>query len=133
MWAVGLAFFLLGIVFIILYPVMKGKNNRCSEQAEGVLRKVVENRSDRVAKDLHVYTYSVDGKEYRLETRDYSLREDIKVGDTCAIWYNPAKPEEAMAFHYETNKVFNTFLVLGLVFVPLGLVLICVGAVRSSS
>lgn len=132
MWAVGLAFFLLGIILIILYPVAKGKNDRCSEQVPGVLRKVVENRSDRVAKDLHVYTYSVDGKDYRLETRDYSLKENTGIGDSCTIWYNPAKPEEAMAFHYETNTIFKTLLILGIIFVPLGLVLICVGAVLGS-
>lgn len=38
-----------------------------------------------------------------------------------------------MAFHYETNKVFTTLLVLGLIFVPLELVLICVEAALSSS
>ena len=128
MWAVGLTLLLLGIILIILYPIVKGKNDRCSEQTAGVLRQVVGHTSDRLAKDLHVYSYMVDGKDYLIKTRDYSLRENISVGDTCTIWYNPAKPEEAMPFHYETNRFFRVLLILGLIFVPVGLVLICVGA-----
>ena len=129
MWAVGLTLFLLGIIFIILYPIAKGKNDRCSEETQGVLRQVIENRSHKeVAKDLHVYSYTVDGKDYVIETRDYSLNENIEVGESCTIWYNPKKPEEAMPFHYESNRLFRALLILGIIFVPVGLILIFVGA-----
>lgn len=49
------------------------------QQAQGVLRKVVWSGSDKVTKDPHVCTYLVDGKDYRLEMRDYSLGENVGI------------------------------------------------------
>ena len=35
MWAIGFGLFLLGIIFMIVAPINKRKNRRCSAQTQG--------------------------------------------------------------------------------------------------
>lgn len=50
-----------------------------------------------------------------------------EIGDSCTIWYNPAKPKDAQPFHYESNKVYRIILVVGIVLTLLGIILTMVG------
>ena len=124
MWALGFALFVLGIVFIIVAPINKRKNSRCSEETQGVLIK------DAVKDHGHVYIYSyyVDGIEYTLKSTVGSKQVN-KVGDSCTIWYNPAKPKDAQPFHYGSAKVYNIILIIGIVMVPLGIIITLLGIV----
>ena len=42
MWAIGFGLFLLGIIFMIVAPINKRKNRRCSAQTQGTLIKIFE-------------------------------------------------------------------------------------------
>ena len=119
---VGIVVLFIGIVLIICYPINKKKNARCSMQTQGVLRGIVKRYdSDGAAKDAHVYSYYVNGFEYQLQTTDHNL-EVHEVGDTCTIWYNPAKPQDAQAFR-GSDKYLKTLLIIGIIMTVLGVIL----------
>ncbi len=71
----GFVIFFIGIIFIISYPINMNKNSRCTAQTQGTLTDIRGRfNSQGSKKDLHAYTYFVNGIEYRLETLDYSLQ-----------------------------------------------------------
>lgn len=71
-------------------------------------------------------SYRVDGVDYQI--RSTALNPDVsEIGDSCTIWYNPAKPKDAQPFHYESNKVYRIILVVGIVLTLLGIILTMVG------
>ena len=122
----GFMLFVLGIVFVIVAPINKKKNARCSMQTQGALSDIrIRFDSEGTKKSKHVYTYSVDGVEYKLETVDHSL-EVNDIGDSCTIWYNPKKPQDAQAFR-GSDKYLKILLYAGLAAVLLGTVLIVAG------
>ena len=95
MWAIGFAIFVLGVVFVIVAPINKKKNARCSTQAHGMLMDILKREnSDEPLPDIYVYSYSVDGIEYQLKSTVYNKQVNA-VGDHCTIWYNPKKPKDA--------------------------------------
>ena len=125
----GFMVFVIGVIFIISYPINRKKNARCSEQTQGTLSAIRErNNSKGSLKDMHVYSYSVDGTEYQLKTLDHSQEVD-RVGDSCTIWYNPANPQDAQAFH-GSDKYLKALLLIGIVLALLGIILICSGFVQ---
>ncbi len=127
MWAVGLFLFLLGIILVIVAPMGKKKNARCSEQAPAELMKVSKGTdSEGFEYTVHLYSYNVDGVEYKLESK-FHCPGAKEVGDKCSLWYNPKKPSEAMCIRNDSSKIFNILLIIGIVSIPLGLVLIVAG------
>ncbi|MDO5131959.1 MAG: DUF3592 domain-containing protein [Eubacteriales bacterium] len=125
----GFMVFVIGVIFIISYPINKRKNARCTGQTQGMLVEIRRRYGSKGRrKSMHVYSYSVNGIEYMLKTLDYSPQAD-RVGDVCPIWYNPAKPEDAQAFH-GTDKYLRTLLIIGIVMVLLGMFLTCLGFVQ---
>ena len=128
MWAIGFGVFVLGIIFVIVAPINKKKNSRCSAQTQGTLMKILEREnSDGPVSSMYVYSYSVDGIEY--QTKSTILNSEANsVGDHCTIWYNPKKPKEAQPFHYDSVRIYNILLLIGIVMLPLGIFLIAFGA-----
>ena len=128
MWIVGFSLFVLGLVFVIVAPINKKKNARCSAQTERVLRNVFAKRSSRgSAGNTYIYSYFVNGIEY--QTKSTICSPQIrKVGDSCTIWYNPKKPEDALSIHYASAKIYTIILIIGIVMVLLGIVLTAAGA-----
>ena len=132
MWVAGFALFVLGIIFVIVAPLNKRKNARCSEETQGVLKDVLRNRNSQGNTGYtYIYSYCADGIEYQIKSTIHSKEAD-KVGDPCTIWYNPAKPKEAQPFRYGSAKVYNIILAVGIVMIPLGLILTLVGVVMQS-
>ena len=127
MWYAGLALFLLGIIFIIVAPINKKKNSRCSAQTQGTLVDIRRRKHG----FWYFYSYDVDGTGYQLKSTVCSP-DTNEVGETCTIWYNPAKPEDAQPFRYDTNKVYNIILIIGIIALLLGIFLILYGAVKQS-
>ncbi len=126
----GFAIFILGIIFVIVAPINKRKNKRCSAQTQGVLTGSYRRGSSRdSAGRTYVYSYSVDGIEYQIKSPNISS-EVGKVGDSCTIWYNPANPKQAQPFHYDSLKIYNIILILGFVMIVAGFVLMAVGIGR---
>lgn len=119
----GFVLFSIGLIFIIVAPINKRKNQRCSAKTQGML---IENRarydSDGPLPDMHVYSYYVNGIEYQLKSTAVNKQVN-HVGDQCTIWYNPAKPKEAQEFHYDSGKVYKIILIVGIALVLLGIVL----------
>ena len=98
-WAIGLALFILGIVFVIIYPINKKKNDRCSAQTEGTLLEIYRSfNSNGYTGDGYLYSYYVNGIEYQLKSTVRSEQVE-QVSDSCTIWYNPEKPKESQPFH----------------------------------
>ena len=125
---VGFVLFFIGIILVICYPYNKKKNARCSAQTQGVLSGIRPRfNSEGSLKDAHIYTYYVDGVQYQLETVDYSLN-DSTVGNSYPIWYNPAKPEDAQAFH-GSDKYLKNMLIIGLVLLLVGIVVTFIGLI----
>lgn len=124
----GFAIFFIGAVLVICYPINKRKNARCSAQTQGVLKEIrARYNSSGSIKDMHVYSYQVDGIEHRLKTLDHS-QQVSGIGDSCTIWYNPAKPKDAQAFR-GSDKYLRILLIIGIVFTLLGIVLFILGLV----
>ena len=100
MWAVGFALFVLGIVFLISYPISKRKNARCSAQTEGVLSDSIRTRnSNGDIRRTYVYSYRVDGIDYQIKST--ALNPDVsEIGDSCTIWYNPKMNSGRRGFRF---------------------------------
>ena len=127
----GFMLFVLGIIFVIVAPINKKKNARCSAQVQGILEKVYKKGGSKGGGHTYYYSYNVDGIEYQIKSTIRSAEAD-KVGDKCTIWYDPAKPKAAQPFHYETNKAYTVILIIGIVLILLGLFLMMFGLVRKS-
>ena len=128
MWVAGFALFVLGIVFVIVAPINRRKNARCSAQTQGRLIETFETEnSSGGGGHAFVFSYYVDGIEYRLKSSAAS-KEAKNVGDQCTIWYNPKKPKDAQVFHYDSAKVYQIILIIGIVMILLGAVLTMFGA-----
>ena len=127
----GFMLFVLGIVFVIVAPINKKKNARCSMETQGILCGVRENDNSHGSNGhTYIYSYYVDGVEYRTKSTIFSSEANA-VGDTCTIWYNPKKPKEAQPFHYASSKVYKIILIIGIVMILLGILLIMIGLARS--
>lgn len=126
---VGIVLLFVGFILVISYPINKKKNARCSMQTQGVLIGIRKRlNTDGVQKDAHIYSYQVDGVEYQLDTVDYKLGESV--GDECTIWYNPAKPQDAQAFH-GSDRYLKNLLIIGIVLLVLGIVLSFFGCAQA--
>lgn len=126
----GFALFVMGIIFMIVAPINRRKNARCSAQTQGTLREVWEREnSEGSAGHTYVYSYQVNGIEYQMKSVNRSPQAN-KVGDPCTIWYNPAKPKDAQPFHYDSGKVYTIILILGIVMLLLGIFLTLFGLAR---
>lgn len=75
---------------------------------------------------MYYYTYYVDGVEYTIKSTIIS-KEARNIGDSCTIWYNPKKPKVAQPFHYESTKIYNIIIIIGVVMIPAGFALIGAG------
>ena len=127
MWILGFSLFLLGLIFMIVAPINKRKNKRCSAQTQGTLMKVFETENSNTSTGhAYIYSYSVDGIEYKLKSTVRSPETD-KVGDRGTIWYNPKKPKDAQSFRYESDKVYKIIFILGIMMGVLGMVLFVAG------
>ena len=116
---------------MIVAPISKRKNKRCSAQTRGTL---IANQprytSDGSLPNMHVYSYCVDGIEYRIKST--AINKQVNdVGDPCTIWYNPANPKDAQEFHYDSDKGSKISLISGIAVVLLGIILIGFGFVQS--
>ena len=127
MWIAGFALFLLGVVFVIVAPINKKKNARCSAQTQGTLADIRRRNHGY----WYYYSYDVNGTRYQLKSTVCSP-ETKDVGDTCTIWYAPAKPEDAQPFRYGSNKIYNIILIIGIAAILLGIFLTLFGIVKQS-
>ena len=128
MWVIGIVVLFVGVILVICYPINKSKNNRCTAETQGVLEDIQARfNSKGVQKPMHIYSYEVDGVRYELKTLDYSPQVAY-VGDSCTIWFNPDKPEDAQAYR-GSDKYLKTLLYIGLALIPLGILLTIIGAV----
>ena len=133
MAGVALFIFGIGVILVIVAPIGKRKNNRCSAQTQGTLRELrTRYNSGGGLRGLHVYTYSVNGVEYQLKSTAVNPHVQ-KAGDSCPIWYDPKKPRVALEYHYRSNKLFNILLLVGVALIVLGLVLLFAGLVRQTT
>ena len=125
----GFVVLFIGVVIVICYPINKRKNARCTAQTKGTLWDIQRRYNSKGSlKSAHVYSYDVDGVEYRLRTLDYSP-EASRVGDSCTIWYNPAKPQDAQAYR-GSDRYLKTLLIIGIVLSLAGILLTCIGLVH---
>ncbi len=129
---VGFGLFLLGIIFVILAPINKRKNSRCSEQTQGILQDIRTRYNSKGFTGLmYYYSYFVNGVEYKIKSPVLSPGAG-NIGDSCEIWYNPGNPKDAQPFHYESNKAYRIILIIGIAMILLGLVLALLGLVLPS-
>ena len=112
---VALFLFGLGLILVIVAPMGKRKNKRCSAETQGTLIDIREryNSSGRLP-SMHIYSYSVNGVDYQFKSTAVNPNVS-KVGDTCTIWYNPKKPKDALEYKYKSNRLFNILLIIGIV------------------
>ena len=114
-FGLGLFLFLLGLILVIVAPIGKHKNKRCSAQTQGVLVRLQSRRNSKgVLSTMKYYTYTVDGIEYQFKSTAINPHAN-RVGDQCPIWYNPKKPQIALEHRYGSNKLFNILIIVGIV------------------
>ena len=122
----GFALFIAGVIALILYPTLKGKNKRCSAEAEATLREIKINSNDDSGTGyVYIYSYNVNGTEYQLKVYN-RIPQTNEIGDTGTIRYNPAKPKEAQAFP-ASQKLLKIILIAGIVMLLLGIILPFIG------
>ena len=123
----GFALFLLGVIFVIVAPINKKKNARCSAQVQGTLVAIRRRKHG----FWYYYSYEVNGTAYELKSPN-SSPEAKEIGDDCTIWYDPAKPKDSQPFSYTSDKVYNIILIIGIAAILLGIFLTIFGIVRQS-
>lgn len=128
LFGIGLFLFCLGVILVIVAPIGKRKNKRCSEQTQGTLIDIREryDSNGNLAR-MKVYSYMVDGIEYQLKSTALNPNAS-KVGDQCPIWYDPKNPKKALEYRYHSNKLFNILLIVGIVLLLSPIVLAVVSA-----
>ena len=117
---IGFIVVIFGFCFLIAGLHLKSKNRRCSAQVQGTLTEIRKTRKRNSNSDSYryYYSYSVDGQDYTLwADNGASSTEAREVGDACTIWYNPSKPKDALAYHYDNNKFLNVCTVIGIVLI----------------
>lgn len=128
---IGGIFLILGIVFLICYPVYSAQNKRRSEETTGTVTnihdKIRHEKGSRVHYD-HIYTmaYKVNGNDYTFDTKRTAMSYEI--GRELTVKYNPAKPEDAhvLELHGASAK---PMLIMGLIFSVAGLLMIFAGLI----
>ena len=126
----GFALSVLGLILVIVAPIGKRKNKRCSAQTEGTLIDIrARYNSDGPLPSMNIYSYSVNGIEYQLKSTAINPNAN-KIGDRCPIWYDTKNPKNALEYRYKSNKLFNIFLIIGIVLLlsPIILAVIAAGA-----
>ena len=115
MLGLGLFLFGAGLILVIVAPIGKRKNNRCSAQTQGVLKEIRERfDSDGNLPSMKYYSYTVNGVEYQLKSTAINPHAS-KIGDQCPIWYDPKNPSVAVEHRYGSNKLFNILIIVGIV------------------
>ena len=117
--------FIAGAILIIVFSILKRKSDRCSEQIKGQLIEIIQNDIDSGGGSTYVYSYNINGKNYKLKTIS-SRKIKNEVGDDATIWYNPKNPMDALAVRY-SNKIYSILIAIGIVMVLLPIVLFCIG------
>lgn len=95
-------FLIVGIVLVVLGVLMLwgtiGRNLTCSQK---VVAQVVEIRVDEsgywkgTMPHYPTFTYVVNGREYTVESKEYTRSMNkYRVGEEAIIWCNPKDPEE---------------------------------------
>ena len=126
----GFAVFVLGLIFVIVAPINKRKNTRCTAEAQGRLSDIRRRvSSNGTRSSMYFYSYFVDGIEYTIKSTILSSQAG-NIGDSCTIWYDPKKPQTAQPFHYGSTKVYNIIIIIGAVMIPAGFVLIAMGLAK---
>ena len=120
---VGLAICLVGILFMIYYPIFKARNKRRTAMAQGTCIKVEQRE---VGEDSNINTYYtlryvVDGKEYILKNVQ-AVPGRVEEGSPVTICYNPKKPQDAGP-HYEGGKT-HYILAIGIALFVIGVILV---------
>lgn len=132
MWIAGFAVFVLGMILTIVASINKKKNTRCSSQTQGILKGSFETENSQGSTGrTYIYSYSVNGVAYQTKSTILSKQAN-EIGDNCTIWYNPKKPEDAQPFHYDSVKIYNIILAIGIVMILLGFLLFMFGVVQQS-
>lgn len=75
--------------------------------------------------EFRVFSYTVDGVEYNLKTGERS-KEASSIGESCTIWYNPKKPQDAEVFR-GSDEYLKKLLIIGIVLVLVGIVMFFIG------
>ena len=128
MGAVGFMVLVVGLLLIISYHYNKKKNSRCTEETHGKLVDVRRRyNSQGTLKSMHVYAYSVNGIEYFIKTGEHS-QVARNIGDSCPIWYNPKKPQDAAAYR-GSNDYLKKILIVGIVMTVVGFIMSFAGFV----
>jgi hypothetical protein len=117
---IGFVIAIFGICLLIAGLHLKGKNKRCSAQVQGTLTEIrkIRKRNSYSESNRYYYSYSVDGQDFTLWADEGSSSTEAReVGDAYTIWYNPSKPKDALAYHYDNNKFLNVCTVIGIVLI----------------
>ncbi len=97
MWVIAIFAFFAGLILVIVAPIGKAKNNRCTATTRGKMVKTYETESNDVIRTNYVYSYSVDGVKYEIDSTSAGDGGGA-VGFSCTIWYNPKIPERHSHF-----------------------------------
>lgn len=130
---IGIILSIMGIMFIIISTITKKHYeklyNNCIESTIGKFDKVSErlglNDMNDVRSYYPIFKYSVKGQDYYCPgSKGAYHTKDIDIKDKT-IYYNPNNPNESYTDKKINNTIFNVFKLLGIVFLIIGLCLIC--------
>ncbi len=128
-------FFFLGIAFIISAVLTKRYLNKkkahCTKNCSGRIVDCIQ-RNISSGNDVPMYSY-FPKYEYKVENDYYVVvgslgkrkKEDIIIGETSLIYYNPNKKEEAIIAKENPYTISNVFFITGIALI--GIVLLVLG------
>ena len=120
----------LGLAALIVGAVLTGKNNKktasCTKRATGTVVDTQRDKDVKGGKGVRgtsrfspVFEYTVEGVTHKAVAAFTARnKNDIKIGDTVELLYDPTNPEHCITEGSKKGNAFNTLLiVLGLVFI----------------
>ena len=126
-WICGFCFG--GIIFIAISVYLRRKANnlikKCTSNCKGILNEM--SKELRVYRDddghkhkkifyFPIYEFEVNGKKYKIkDTTGYDGQENLKIGKSVEIKYNPENPEECYKEGDAFSKVWVVFLIVGII------------------
>lgn len=121
---------ILAIAFIVASIAMKKHYeklyNNCTHSTIGKFDKFYERHSfNDIGSYYPIFKYSVKGQDYYCRgSKGAYYTKDIDIKDKT-IYYNPDNPNESYTDKKINDIIFNVFKLLGILFLIIGLCLIC--------
>ena len=130
MFIVGLAFVIVGILFIVMYNKQNKADKRRTARVQGTCINIedkVNNTGDFNTTNTirhWIFKYEVGGTEYTTAPI-LGLPGDPKLGEQVTLRYNPSKPQDS-GYDFQSDDKTHYIKIIGIALLVIGILLVII-------